>query len=428
MSSALKSIAKPAHCAELAGRYRRVRDLSLELVDPLSVEDCQVQSMPDASPAKWHLAHTTWFFETFVVDRQIEDYHPFHPHFQTLYNSYYNAVGRPHPRPQRGLITRPSLKQVFDYRNHVDALIHDLLHNQRLDREARAVMEIGLQHEQQHQELILTDVKHLLSRNPLLPAYDDLALPLGRASGPMQWFDYPQGLREVGFEGDGFAYDNESPRHTVFLQAFQLASRLVSNAEFLEFMEDDGYGRHELWLSEGWDTVQREGWSHPFYWQRRQDQWQEFTLGGLRPLDPQSPVCHISYFEADAYARWAGARLPREEEWEAVAAGEEIEGNFVDDELLHPAAPVEDADSGRPLQLFGDVWEWTGSSYSPYPGYRAAEGALGEYNGKFMCNQYVLRGGSCATSRNHIRATYRNFFPASARWQFSGLRLARDLS
>ncbi|HSR50742.1 MAG TPA: ergothioneine biosynthesis protein EgtB [Acidobacteriota bacterium] len=428
MSTALKSIAKPAQCAELVKRFRRVREFSLELAQPLSEEDCQVQSMTDASPTKWHLAHTTWFFETFVLARQLEGYKPFHPHFQTLYNSYYNTVGQPHPRPQRGFITRPSLRQVFDFRSHVDALIHNLLQEEQVDEEGRAVIEIGLQHEQQHQELILTDIKHLLSRNPLKPAYDDLALPLGRSSRPLEWFDYAEGVREIGFQGDGFAYDNESPRHKVFLQPFQLASRLVSNAEYLAFMEDEGYRRHELWLSEGWDGVRREGWSHPFYWNRRQGQWFEFTLGGERPLDPEAPVSHLSLYEADAYARWAGARLPHEGEWEVAACGEEIEGNFVEDELLHPVAPAAEADCNRPLQLYGDVWEWTQSSYAPYPGYRAAEGALGEYNGKFMCNQYVLRGGSCATSASHIRPTYRNFFHASARWQFTGLRLARDVS
>ena len=412
--------------AELARRYLNVRSTSIALAGPLSAEDCTVQSMPDASPVKWHLAHTTWFFETFVLERHEPDFEAFHPAFRVLFNSYYNTVGDKHPRPQRGLLSRPSRDEVLAYRTHVDAAMADALSEDRkASIDLEALVELGLNHEQQHQELILTDVLHMLSCNPLAPAYAERE-PRARsdASLPLTWVQFSGGLVEIGHDGKGFAFDNETPRHRQYLEAFALASRPVTNAEYLGFVADGGYRRPELWLSEGWDWVNANRIEAPGYWRRNGGGWQQFTLLGQRALDPAAPVCHLSLFEADAYARWAGARLPTEAEWETAAAEGSLEGHFVDDGVLLPLPAL---DRGTPLaQLFGDVWEWTRSAYSPYPGFRAAAGAVGEYNGKFMCNQNVLRGGSFATPRSHIRATYRNFFPPSARWQFTGFRLARD--
>lgn len=376
--------------------------------------------MPDASPVKWHLAHTTWFFETFVLEAAIAGYRPFHPQFRSLYNSYYVAVGPRHPRPERGLISRPSLQEVLDYRRHVNARLASLL-----DAGAPAwweLVELGLQHEQQHQELILTDLKHLFSRNPLAPVYAPAAdVAPGRAV-PRAWQAMSGGVRLIGHAGDGFCFDNELPRHRVFLDAYEIATRPVNNGEYAGFIADGGYGRHDLWLSEGWDLRCIQDWQAPLYWQADDAGWQAFTLHGLRRLDPAAPVAHVSFFEADAYARWAGARLPTVAEWECHAATQQVEGHFAGEGDCEPCAAT---DAGA-TQVFGDVWAWTRSAYEPYPGYRAAPGAVGEYNGKFMSNQYVLRGGSCATPRSHIRASYRNFFPAAARWQFSGIRLARD--
>jgi ergothioneine biosynthesis protein EgtB len=412
-----------ASTSALAERYASVRAQTLALVAPLSAEDCVVQSMPDASPVKWHLAHTTWFFETFVLEPHGRDYGPFDESFRVLFNSYYNAVGARHPRPERGMLTRPSLEAVLAYRAHVDAALERFL----LTRGPwTPLVELGLQHEQQHQELIVTDVKHLLSRNPLEPAYLPVWPLTPVAERRRGWLRHPGGVVEIGHAGDGFAFDNESPRHDVLLQPFELATHPVANGEFIAFIEDGGYRRPELWLSLGWDALTAQRWSAPSYWQLRDGAWWTFTLRGSVPIDPAVPVVHLSYFEADAYARWAGARLPTEFEWEAVAADAPVEGNFIESGALHPLALREAPRNGEPAQLFGDVWEWTQSSYAPYPRFRAAEGAIGEYNGKFMCNQYVLRGGSCATPRSHVRATYRNFFPPDARWQFSGLRLARD--
>ena len=406
----------------LAGRYQNIRRATEQLCAPLSAEDCQVQSMDDASPVKWHLAHTSWFFETFVVERWVPSYRPFHPAYRILFNSYYQSVGRQHPRPQRGLLSRPTLDEVLAYRRHVDAQMVALLEaGSAFDAD---VVELGLQHEQQHQELILTDVKHLLSCNPLRPAYRDCPQPRDAASVPQSWQSFEEGIHWVGHDGAGFAFDNEQPRHRVFIEAFELAARLVTNEEFLAFIDGGGYERPELWLSDGWNTVQARGWRAPLYWERRDDAWQVMTLGGLRPLRADEPVCHVSFYEADAFARWAGARLPREAEWEVAATDAVIDGNFVESQWLHPL-PAPAGGAGL-TQLFGDVWEWTQSAYSPYPGYQPPAGALGEYNGKFMCNQLVLRGGSCATPRDHVRPTYRNFFPPDARWQFSGIRLARD--
>jgi ergothioneine biosynthesis protein EgtB len=408
--------------------YESVRSLTEELARPLSAEDQTVQSMPDVSPTKWHRGHTTWFFETFVLS-------PFHAGYEEccssygyLFNSYYEAEGPRHPRVQRGLISRPGIAEVAHYRAHVDEAMADLL-DRELDPDVAGLVELGLNHEQQHQELLLMDIKHVLSCNPLLPTYREAPGP-ARAPGGHRtggdapsWWCHPGGLVEIGHSGEGFCFDNETPRHQVYLQPFELASGLVTNGEWLSFMADGGYQRPELWLSEGWATVQATGWDAPLYWSRLDDGWQEFTLSGARALDPSLPVCHVSLFEADAFARWSGARLPTEFEWEAMAAGGDVEGNFLDLEQLHPLPDGEGVPTFRP---FGNLWQWTSSSYGPYPGFRPAAGAVGEYNGKFMVNQYVLRGGCCATPAGHVRATYRNFFPAAARWPFTGVRLARS--
>lgn len=418
----------------LAARYRAVRDQTMALAAPLSDEDCCVQSMADASPVKWHLAHTTWFFETFVLEAHEAGFRPFHPAFRMLFNSYYNGIGAKHPRPERGMITRPGMGEVRAYRRNVDGRIALLLERTDLPA-AAALIELGLQHEQQHQELIVTDLKHLLSRNPLQPAYREGGWQSGPAAPGMEWLSFEAGVVAVGHHGGGFAFDNEGPRHRQFVEAYALASRLVTNGEYAQFIADGGYRRPELWLSEGWDWVQTLGLAHPLYWHEDgegagsdggQEGWKEFTLYGLQPLDPQRPATHLSYFEADAYARWAGARLPSEAEWEHAAASSGAGADAALDRFsLHP--PAADAAQQRLAQLFGACWQWTLSSYAPYPGFATASGAIGEYNGKFMCNQYVLRGSSCVTPVGHARTSYRNFFPASARWQFSGIRLARSL-
>jgi ergothioneine biosynthesis protein EgtB len=407
-------------------RFAETRRFSEHLCRPLAVEDFVVQSMSDASPTRWHLAHTTWFFETFVLARWERDYRP-NPDYQVLFNSYYNAVGEQFPRARRGLLTRPTVAEVFDYRHAIDERVARLFDGVQGDeeREMARVVELGINHEQQHQELMLTDIKHVFSCNPLAPVYhargeeEQLA---GAAACGFQRFD--GGLVEIGHTGEAFAFDNERPRHREYLQPFELQARLVTNGEYLDFMADGGYARPELWLSLGWSTVREQGWAAPLYWSRRDGLWLEFTLGGLRELRADEPVCHVSYFEADAFARWRGARLPTEAEWEHAAAGLSVRGSFVEGERYHPRA--ERAQTDGAAQMYGELWQWTASPYTPYPGYVAPAGALGEYNGKFMCNQYVLRGGSCATPASHIRATYRNFFPPEARWQFSGIRLARD--
>jgi ergothioneine biosynthesis protein EgtB len=407
-------------------RFREVRAVTRRLAAPLSAEDCAIQSMPEASPTKWHLAHTTWFFETFILARHDPQRAPFDPAFKVLFNSYYNAVGERHPRPQRGLLSRPSLDDVLAYRDQVDDEIARLLESGALAPDLLALVELGLHHEQQHQELILTDLKHMLSCNPTRPVYQK-NWPLTRIhAARRRWLPIAGGLREIGHDGNGFAFDNEQPRHKVWIDPFEIASLPVTHGELIDFIEDGGYRRPELWLSAGWDTVVTRGWAAPLYWERRGGRWHTFTLHGMAPVEPNTPACHLSFFEADAFARWCGARLPTEAEWESVAERLPIEGNFIETGVLHPLALREPPPDDAPAQMYGDVWEWTRSDYAPYPRFRPAAGAVGEYNGKFMCNQYVLRGGSCATPSSHIRVTYRNFFPADARWQFSGVRLARD--
>jgi ergothioneine biosynthesis protein EgtB len=430
--------ASQSRVERLRERFHQIRKFTNALCAGLEPEDCVVQSMPDVSPTKWHLAHTTWFFETFILKKFVPAYRPEIPEYAYLFNSYYNAAGDMHRRDLRGLISRPTLSQAQRYRASIDSHVDDLLSNpdESLLAEVEPILVLGIHHEQQHQELLITDIKHVFAQNPLYPVFREpktggrsSATP-GSQSSPLQFIDFEEGIVEIGHDGDGFAYDNEGPRHKALVPAFSLATRPVTNGEYIAFIEDNGYSRPEFWLSLGWMTVNEQSWNAPLYWTKRDGAWWNFTLSGLRRVDQSEPVTHVSYFEADAYANWAGARLPTEFEWERAAVDRPIEGNFVETELFHPVAVVSavSADkAGKGLyQMFGDVWEWTRSAYSPYPGYRAAPGALGEYNGKFMCNQYVLRGGSCATSRIHIRRTYRNFFQPEKRWQFTGIRLARD--
>ncbi|WP_081768707.1 ergothioneine biosynthesis protein EgtB [Herbaspirillum sp. RV1423] len=387
--------------------YLRVREYSMILAAPLSEEDCCAQSMPDASPVKWHLAHTSWFFETFILEQYERGFRPFHPAFRVLFNSYYDGVGDKHPRPQRGMLTRPSLAEVRDYRADVDRRMQALLQSGDCDAACLRLLELGMQHEQQHQELILTDLKHLLSLNPLKPFYLPRALQAMPVQSELEWHAFEADVVEIGHGGGtGFCFDNELPRHRQFVEAYALGSRLISNIEYLMFVEQGGYENPAHWLSAGWEWRCANKVGHPLYWHRQADGgWQEFTLHGMLPLDPHAAVLHLSYYEADAYARWAGARLPTEAEWEHAAS---LLGN-----------------EGR--QLFGTAWQWTSSSYAPYPGYEIPAGAVGEYNGKFMVNQYVLRGSSGATPQGHSRLSYRNFFPAATCWQYSGIRLARSL-
>jgi ergothioneine biosynthesis protein EgtB len=401
---------------QLLEHFSAVRRQTEALAAPLSSEDQLIQSMPEASPTKWHLAHTTWFFETFILAPHAKSYKRVHPEFEYLFNSYYKQL-HGHPlRSRRGLISRPDLQEVMAYRSQVDSAVRSFL--PEASAELLELIELGINHEQQHQELIVTDIKHALWSSPLQPAYvPEPKRGLGNAP-PLSWKSWGEGVYEIGHSGDGFAFDNEEPRHKVYLQPFQLAFRCVTNGEYLEFIDDNAYQRAELWLSDGWDQLTANGWNAPLYWEQRDGEWWNYTLTGWRRVEPNEPVCHVSYYEADAYAQWAGARLATEAEWEVAAAAEPIGGNFLEGGRFHPAA-------GSGSQMFGDVWEWTSSAYSAYPGYRRAAGVLGEYNGKFMCNQVVLRGGSCATPESHIRPSYRNFFPALSRWQFSGIRLAK---
>ncbi len=422
MNAQADKLSRPSARESLVDFHARVRQRSVALCAALAPEDTVVQSMPDASPVKWHLAHTTWFFEQFVLARDPR-WQPLHPEWRYLFNSYYQSVGPMHERARRGLLSRPTLASILDFRQRVDAGVRGLLLRRPEDDELAMLVTLGLNHEQQHQELLLTDVKHLFSVNPLQPAYVDTPHAAGTAEVPLRFVEGRAGIVETGHGGPGFAYDNEQPRHRELLHPHAVANRPVNNAEYRRFIEDGGYRTPTLWMSEGWATVEREGWAHPLYWSDDLDS--EFTLGGRRAIDPLAPVCHVSYYEADAFARWAGARLPTEAEWETLAAPHDAAGgNFRDAGFLHPQAPPADVDG--PLQLFGDVWEWTSSPYVGYPGFRPLEGALGEYNGKFMCGQWVLRGGSCATPAGHVRASYRNFFYPPDRWQFMGIRLGKD--
>jgi ergothioneine biosynthesis protein EgtB len=409
---------------DLAERYRAVRGLTEELCRTLEVEDYVIQSMPDASPVKWHLAHSTWFFETFLLSPHVADFVPYHPAYRHLFNSYYNAVGERWARPARGLLSRPTVKEVHDYRRAVDAQVLEWL--SRVDEPAVAaaasVVELGLNHEQQHQELLLTDLKHAFGLNPLRPAYRAPMPHSERTAPPLAWVARPAGFRWLGHDGKGFAFDNETPRHRVFVEAFQIASRLATVGEYLAFIEDGGYQRPELWQSDGWDARTTGGWEAPLYWERNGQRWQIFTLHGLRDLDLNEPVCHVSWYEADAFSRWAEARLPTEAEWHTAADDLAVSGNFLESSRLHPLP----ADRAALSQFFGDAWEWTVSPHVAYPGYRPPVGALGEYNGKFMSNRMVLCGGSCLSPHLHIRPSYRNFFPPEVRWQISSIRLARD--
>lgn len=428
----------PASAAErqrLGAAFAEVRARSLVLAAPLSPEDMVVQSMEDASPTKWHLAHTSWFFETFILQDYQPGYRVFHDGYCYLFNSYYEAVGARHARPRRGLLTRPPVSEVLDYRRHVDQAMTQLVETAPEDAwlQMAPLLELGLHHEMQHQELLLTDVLHLLAQSPLDPAYRDSAPLRDRAAPPLTWCDYPGGVVTIGHDGAGFAFDCEGPRHETLLQPFALASRLVTNGEWLAFMADGGYRKPGLWLSDGWARCQAEGWQAPLYWlppgeaaEAGGDGWSAMSLQGRHPVDPEAPVCHVSYYEAEAFARWAGARLPLEAELEIALGDAALVGNLLSRDALRPLPAAGDADAARPSQLIGDVWEWTQSPYAPYPGFRAPEGAVGEYNGKFMCSQFVLRGGSCVTPDAQLRASYRNFFYPHQRWQFTGLRLAKD--
>ncbi len=399
----------------------------MALCEPLEVEDFVVQSMPDASPTKWHLAHSSWFFETFVLKPFNPNHQPFDASFDFIFNSYYNAVGDRHERNKRGLLSRPTLNEVLRYRQQVTESVVDLINSSGDQSELTAMIELGINHEQQHQELILSDLKHLFSLNPLRPAYVSKKCETVGQPPPLQWMGFDEGLYSVGYAGGSFHYDNEGPRHRHFLNSFKLASRLITNEEYLRFVADKGYERSELWLSDGWDWIKSNVLRRPLYWQQEgPSEFTFFTLNGMQSLEGSAPVCHISFYEADAFATWAGARLPTEFEWEVASECATLTGNFVEGKLFRPTKAQETNGPAALLQMFGDAWEWTRSPYSPYPGYVPPQGAIGEYNGKFMCNQFVLRGGSCVSPKDHIRKTYRNFFPPSARWQFSGIRLAKD--
>lgn len=425
VSSILKETKDRFSKDNISEKYTRVRTFTHHIVEPLETEDFVIQAMENTSPTKWHLAHTSWFFETFVLEKYQPDFKSLHPQYAYFFNSYYLQTGVPFSRANRGLLSRPTVKEVFEYRDYVNEQMQAFIQNcdDELWSEASKVVEIGLNHEQQHQELILTDVKYLLAQNPLLPVYRERDIIGKGITEALKWISFEEGLVEIGNKGNEFTYDNELPVHRTFVQYYELADRLITNEEYLEFMNDGGYQKSELWLDEGWSKVSSEEWNAPLYWFKRNDEWFNFTFSGARPINPNEPVTHVSYYEADAFARWKGCRLPTEQEWEHACGDQDIKGNFVDGNNFHPVAISESKEGLK--QMYGDTWEWTQSSYNAYPGYEPLPGALGEYNGKFMANQYVLRGGSCATSQSHIRKTYRNFFHADARWQFSGIRLAR---
>jgi len=404
----------------LSMQYRRIRSITINLCRDLKPEDFVVQSMPDVSPTKWHLAHMTWFFERFVLQSHLPGYKVFREEFDYLFNSYYYTAGLMHPRPNRGLLSRPSVATVIAYREHVDTAMIELLEKNGNEEAINELVTVGLNHEQQHQELLLTDIKHVFSRNPLKPAFSScLRIPAGQSLVEHCFVSGPSGIQEIGAEGNGFSFDNELPRHKTFLHEHAIGSRLISNGEYLEFIQDNGYDTVDLWLSDGWATLRERGWNRPLYW--NEELTTEFTLGGEREIGLSAPVSHVSYYEADAFARWAGARLPTEGEWEIAAREHPVCGNLAESGCSHPVAAA-----GNERQFFGDVWEWTSSAYSAYPGFKPHEGTLGEYNGKFMCNQMTVRGGSCVSAAEHIRATYRSFFYPDSRWQFLGIRLAKD--
>ncbi len=406
---------KPVHV-----NYTEVRLATVALCHYLEPEDYVIQSMPDVSPTKWHLAHTTWFFEQFVLVKYLPNYRQFNEHYHYLFNSYYYSAGQMHPRPQRGLLSRPLLREIKQYREHVDEAMQALLQARQGEVSLEQVVTLGIEHEQQHQELLLTDIKHVFSCNPMKPAVHPCLKIRDKTGLPEHRFvSHPGGLGEIGASGKGFCFDNELPRHQTLVQNHTIGSRLITNGEYREFIKQGAYTDTSLWLSDGWAIINQLGWNRPLYWS--EDLSSEFTLGGQRDLDLDAPVAHVSYFEADAFARWAAARLPTEAEWEVHANEEKVEGNLLGSEHWHPQTAQA---SGS--QLFGDVWEWTSSPYMPYPGFKPLAGSLGEYNGKFMCNQITVRGGSCVTARDHIRASYRSFFYPDARWQFLGIRLAKD--
>ena len=414
------------HSTPLPQQYIEVRQQSECLCAPLEIEDYGIQTAAFASPPKWHLAHTAWFFETLLLTPYLKGYKAFHPQYAILFNSYYDTIGEYHPRPERGMLSRPTVKEVYEYRNYVDQhmtrLLEETNHPQYAEITRRTIL--GLNHEQQHQELLLTDIKYNFAYNPLKPVYQNLPQPPEQPLSALRWFEFDAGIYQIGFNGDGFCYDNETPRHKTYNNAFRLASRPVSNSEFIQFIEDGGYQHADLWLSDAWQVISSERWCAPLYWQQQDGEWFHMTLAGLRPVDLNAPVSHVSFYEAAAYARWADKRLPTEAEWEVAATPLKRNGNFVDNGYLQPIAAPEKTGL---QQMFGDVWEWTQSPYTAYPGYHQAHGPLGEYNGKFMSSQIVLKGGSCATPANHIRPTYRNFFYPNERWQFCGFRLAEDI-
>ena len=411
-------IAQTASADALSDRFRNVRSTTLALINDLEPEDTVVQTMPDVSPTKWHLAHVTWFFERFVLEPKLANYKRFDDSYHYIFNSYYYTAGKMHARPKRGLLSRPTLAAVLKYRAYIDTAMQQLLQTRGGDDEVAQLTTLGLNHEQQHQELLLTDIKHVFSCNPLKPAVR-LSLPTSAdvAVSSYGFSTSGSGIHRVGATGDGFFFDNETPRHDALLHEHRIGNRLVTNAEYREFIEDGGYSTSDLWLSDGWAAVNENKWRRPMYWDKSLES--EFTLGGTRPIAENAPVCHVSYYEADAFARWAGARLPTEFEWELAANEQPVTGNLMDAGNWHPVA-------NDTSQFYGDVWEWTSSPYAPYPGFKPLAGSLGEYNGKFMCNQMTVRGGSCVTAPDHIRASYRSFFYPDARWQFLGIRLAKD--
>lgn len=415
---------------QLAEYFKRVRDKSVELCQPLVTEDYVIQTIDDVSPPKWHLGHITWFFEQVILEKFVKGYQPFNRDYYFCFNSYYESFGERVIRSQRGTVSRPTVEEVYDYRRHVDKQMQNLIETieEKVLPDLSELVELGLNHEQQHQELLVTDVKHNFACNPMRPVYNKFKpLDSGNESINAEFISIKGGVHEIGAANSGFSYDNERPRHKTYFDDFKLMNRLVTCGEFMEFVNDGGYKKAQLWLSDGWETINTNHWQHPFYWIKLDEQWHIWTLSGLRPINPNEPVCHLSYYEADAYANWAGCRLPTEAEWEVAAqkhVKDETAGNFMDSKTFHPVPAKRD--DTELIQMMGDVWEWTGSAYLPYPGYPRYPGPLGEYNGKFMINQMVLRGGSCATPKDHVRMTYRNFFQCDKRWQFSGMRLAKD--